>query len=552
MTTKTFARIHAGVLPIYPFLLGLFPVLYLWSANRAQVPAYVVIPPLLDTLVGLLVLFLAAYAIFRDVHRAALLTAVLSFAILAYGHFSNLVLRLTDALEAPDLLLITGLLLIAILIVIVARRLGSPALSKALNLVTGAMVLMQVVVAAPYYLQMARLNNLAAGGSGLVENFTAATGDQPEPRRDVYFILLDNYGRQDDLLKRFGFDNSELVNALEERGFVFPDCAQGNYFWTAPAISSILNMDYLDELDIPEESYIKRGKYGRMAPLIQNSEVLQRFKSYDYHVVTFRGFMGLIDIQNSDTYINYEEEVAIDERLETRKFESLYWDTTLFPAFNDEVKVYPDLIEKYGPLILEEIEDETESEDVLEPEFRQVYEQNLYAFDALENIPREIESPKFVYAHIYSAHWPFMLRPDGSLRLPFTQKMTTPGYVDAVRYTNSRILDAIDSILENSEIEPVIILQGDHSNGWVADDEWSGADRVKILSAYYLPGGGEQMLYDTISPVNNFRLVFKQYFGEDIELLPDINYYLQPKTRQITRALPTCISDLPEIPRSRK
>ncbi len=45
---------------------------------------------------------------------------------------------------------------------------------------------------------------------------------------------------------------------------------------------------------------------------------------------------------------------------------------------------------------------------------------------------------------------------------------------------------------------------------------------MSILNAYYLPDGGEQLLYDSISPVNTFRLILRHYFNEDIELIDDI------------------------------
>jgi len=136
-----------------------------------------------------------------------------------------------------------------------------------------------------------------------------------------------------------------------------------------------------------------------------------------------------------------------------------------------------------------------------------------------------------------------MVNGDGSLRLPFSDKITVEGYVEAVKFTNSKILNAIDAIIANSKTPPVIILQGDHSDGWVGKVEWSGTDRVKILSAYYLPGGGEQLLEADASPVNNFRLVFNYYFGEDIELLPNVSYYLDPNTKTIRVAPKTCISE---------
>ena len=71
-----------------------------------------------------------------------------------------------------------------------------------------------------------------------------------------------------------------------------------------------------------------------------------------------------------------------------------------------------------------------------------------------------------------------------------------------------------------SVIAPIIIVQGDH--GAVLDDPQR---RMTILNAYYLPGGGAQSLYEAVSPVNTFRVIFNFYFGLQVPLLDDISYY---------------------------
>jgi hypothetical protein len=48
---------------------------------------------------------------------------------------------------------------------------------------------------------------------------------------------------------------------------------------------------------------------------------------------------------------------------------------------------------------------------------------------------------------------------------------------------------------------------------------------MRILNAYYLPGGKSAGLYPTISPVNSFRYVLNHYFGTKFPLLPDTCYY---------------------------
>ena len=49
--------------------------------------------------------------------------------------------------------------------------------------------------------------------------------------------------------------------------------------------------------------------------------------------------------------------------------------------------------------------------------------------------------------------------------------------------------------------------------------------KFSILNAILLPGvdPAESGLYPTITPVNNFRLIFNAAFGADLPLLPDRN-----------------------------
>ena len=44
------------------------------------------------------------------------------------------------------------------------------------------------------------------------------------------------------------------------------------------------------------------------------------------------------------------------------------------------------------------------------------------------------------------------------------------------------------------------------------------------MNAYYFPDGDYRDLYQTITPVNTFRIVLNKYFGRDFERLPDRIY----------------------------
>jgi hypothetical protein len=88
---------------------------------------------------------------------------------------------------------------------------------------------------------------------------------------------------------------------------------------------------------------------------------------------------------------------------------------------------------------------------------------------------------------------------------------------------------AVSAILARSAAPPVIIIQGDHGPGghldWESPDRSCLLERTPILLAYYLPDGGDRLVYPGISPVNSFRVVLNAYFGLDMELLPDETYF---------------------------
>ena len=103
-------------------------------------------------------------------------------------------------------------------------------------------------------------------------------------------------------------------------------------------------------------------------------------------------------------------------------------------------------------------------------------------------------------------------------------------------FINKKVEKLVDEILIQSEVPPIIILQADHgsassfpghygSEAWSLPDENMIKERMGILNAYYLPSGGRDLLYDSITPINTFRLVFDYYFNANYGLLDDQSYY---------------------------
>ena len=150
--------------------------------------------------------------------------------------------------------------------------------------------------------------------------------------------------------------------------------------------------------------------------------------------------------------------------------------------------------------------------------------------------------PKFVFAHILAPHPPFVFDADGNpiqSERPYnmgdaggfqgTDEEYAQGYINAVEYLNREMEQVIAAILEKSSAHPIIILQGDHGPGdhynTLKLDKGCLWERYSILNAYYFPNKDYAALYPEITPVNSFRVVLNAYFGADLGLLEDRNYY---------------------------
>jgi hypothetical protein len=144
------------------------------------------------------------------------------------------------------------------------------------------------------------------------------------------------------------------------------------------------------------------------------------------------------------------------------------------------------------------------------------FNQNNYMFDSLEELAGK-PGNYFVYAHINAPHGPFVYRADGSFNYPLDTTDLKKLNIEMLTYLNKRVLELVDVLQKNSSTPPIIIIQADHGLHVLT----SGLNKHKILSAYYLPGALSTPPYDTITPVNDFRLILKNYFDPNINLLPD-------------------------------
>lgn len=320
----------------------------------------------------------------------------------------------------------------------------------------------------------------------------------PEHRPDIYYIILDGYGRQDILQEYYGYDNSNFIKELESRGFYIANESRSNYAYTVHSIASSLNFDYLVEGYVP-----------MLSRLIRYNNVSAFLRQQGYKFVSFSTGYSPTEVKNAD--------IVMSPRLELSEFHNMLIFITPLPIVLEYLKNNPQYSLHRGRI--------------------------LYTFDNLPNAS-ENGSPIFVYAHIMVPHPPFVFDEMGNPITPkryFTisdgptwinsesdKERYISGYIKQLIFTNAKVLETVDDILSNSQEPPIIILQADHGPRSTFDSEgesWSVDEMTSIFNAYYLPQGGDKHLYNSITPVNTFRIVLNHYFNTEFELLNDDVFY---------------------------
>lgn len=490
-----------------PLLVVTYPVVYLLAANVGQVRLPAGIRPLLLSWVftGLLLAFVSWRT--GSLTKASLWVSVLAILFFSYGHLYE-ALSAWPSAEAPigrHRILVPIYVLIVAAAVWLVNRIREPARWSSV-LATVAAVLIATSAGTWAWSSVQESRAEAEAPTLEVDPVTGqpivlAAGLGPVP--DVYYIVLDAYGRSDSLNRLLGIDNRPFLEELEARGFAIASCAQPNYSFTTLSLASSLNMAYLD--DLGDKFTPNRDDVRPVRALITHSLVEQLFEGLGYELIAFETGFPFTELRYADHYI-----APPDPRL----FDAL----TPFELVLLRSSAGLVLFDAYQILFPNSPRDSLSGA-------QRHYDRTLLALATLEAGDFG-PGPQFIFAHIVSPHAPFVFGPSGRATVPplyrnasaeFPTKMDwyRVAYADQVAYLNDRVLRIIDNILATSESEPVILLQGDHG-----PEQGGSSDRMAILSAYRLPGGNG-VIYPKISPVNSFRVVFNQVWDSDLPLLED-------------------------------
>ncbi len=479
----------------HPLLFAIYPILTLYAYNIGQLPFRQILVPSSIVLGATVLLFLILNLIIKNIPKSALILSAIILLFFSYGHVNDFI-RFTSLLA-----FIIGAYYL------LRSRYDISKITQIANIFSIGLVV------------VAFANITISGIIGTAEiEYNKYRPEMVKPvldeetiknLPDIYFIMLDGYARADILRQIYRYDNSEFRDFLRRKGFRIAEKSRSNYCQTLLSLSSTFNMIYLDKL--AEEMGAESGDRKPMMDMIRHSYVFDFLKQYGYKVIGISSGYSGTEIRNADYYLS--------PGLSLNEFENALINYTPIPRLLRKLPLF----NQYS-----------------------IHRNTVkFAFKKLIDLP-EINSPRIVVAPIVTPHPPFVFGPngeelnydrqfeysdgshymgmEGASRFEYIKK-----YCGQVYYVNKLVTALIDTIMSRPGRKPVIILQADHGPGslldWESLEDTYTRERLSIFNAYYLPDGDSTIIYDSITPVNSFRVILNHYFGTDFELLEDRSYY---------------------------
>ena len=469
--------------PVYPLLLSIYPILTLFSNNIYQLSFSFLPRPFLFSIFIGIAIFWGTKLFFTEWHKSAFFATLVILFFGFFGHIKNF-LEAKEVQGASLYILGGGLFIIFFFVFLDKKNKGKfdyPSLASGINLIAIILLLFPLINIARYYVAK------SIAFSSTTPSFTELDSTTLETLPDIYYIIPDAYARADTLKEIYDYDNSEFIAELEKAGFYIAKCGQSNYPITLLSVTSSLNIDYIPNLNerfTPEEDDILY-----LFSTLRKNIIMDIFDRAGYETIAFASGFPWAEMRNADIFIS-PPSGKINE------FEVVYLQTTITQILDDINLV--------------------DYENISAERYR---ERTHLVFDSLPDIAK-MPGPQFVFVHVLLPHPPFGFDAEGNEITP-TEVGFEEGYINQVAYFNDEILKSIAVIKAESETPPIIIIQGDHGPPTGRPD-WD----LRILNAYYLPAHSGS-LYPSISPVNTFRLILNEYFGENYPLFPDKSYKLE-------------------------
>ena len=477
-----------------PFFILLFPVFFVlhgYTVNYNAVPLSNALVLLLEYIVATLFFSFVFWLLYRDITKASLMTVAL---MLFYFFFGNVIDLLRGELGNSfflryRFLCFISLLLFLLLFILIKRAKPFKKLMLYLNILFLLLIvvdLMSLIIKIPK-------ENQKIAFDPVKEGFTICDSCR---KPDIYLIIPDEYPGSIALKEDFHFGNFSFEKELADRGFHIVPKSRSNYNSTPFSVASTLNLGFLNLPRTQQDFSTVQYCYD----LIRHSLVLKFLNASGYHFIN----CSIFDFAGQPAN-EYSEFLPYGIKLVTAQ-------TFADRMFND---LRQDII--HGQFGLRKLREK-------------FIFQNLHFNDGMLERTAKIAAeksggPKFVYTHLMMPHSPFYFDSKGN-RQPVekiaagNERWNKNDFIEYVQYTSRKLIWLVDQILSSSPSPPVIMILSDHGFRY-EDKNFHPANEFMNLNAVYFPDKNYKEVYDSITNVNEFRVIFNKYFDQQLPILRD-------------------------------
>lgn len=488
---------------LHPLLFAIYPLLAFYITNIEKIRFTRIVQPLEISIVFTIGPWLLLNALIKNKYKTSLLVTYFLILFYSYGHvynalegifFSNIGGENNIGLFSLWLiLLISG----GFLIIKLQRNLmGVTRLLSKIGLILVFISLLQISY---FNLKFNHILSLLPVVKEISEVFDSNNQDTSLDQTnfpDIYYIIVDGYASNESLRDNYGFSNSEFSSFLEEKGFNIATDARSNYAHTFLSVTSSLNMRYVNYLsDVVGEDSANRVI---TSEITKNNEVLKFLKTKGYQSIHFSSGWGATN-RNRFADLNIY-------CVRNNDYISVLFLTTMLRPFENILSV------------------QSQKERI------------LCTFSKLASIKEGFKEPIFIFAHIVSPHPPFIFGPNGE-SVDYSKikngddYSNKEGYVNQVKFINKKVEELVGKLTTDKSHLPIILIQADHGSastpGLYEREGYNPElvqERMRPFVATYLPGK-DNFIPTDVTPVNIFRLIFKNYFNAKYEPLENKVYF---------------------------
>ncbi len=480
--------------PIFLFLLPPFFVLHGFMENYDFVPSKDALL-LTAVYIGASILFsLLSWLLFRNFTKANLA----AFFIMAFNFFFGSVhdgLRkmFPDSFITKYIFILPSVAVVFIILLIFLKQRKSPLfkLSYYLN------ILFLVLLLTDSFLLIGKIINRKKASYAIPEGFTHCSNC---PKPDIYFILADEYAGNTELKDLFHFDNNAFISQLDSLNFHTIPESRSNYNYTPFSVASILNMNYLNLKGYDRTKPDLTNSY----EAIRDNRLLQflRFHGYNFYNYSVFNFEGQ-PARVRETFL------PVKTRLITAQ--------TFLNRFDKEIRF--NLVTRW----------KSKKNLKIVTYYNKDNNENLYSL-TWKLAEQKTSSPKFVYTHLMMPHYPYYFDRSGKEQ-PFEtllegNQVNKESYIEYLHYSNKKLIELVEHIIQSSATPPIIVLAGDHGFRHFKEPVESKYYFLNLISVH-LPSKIYSGFSDSLTGVNLFRAVLNTEYNQHLPFLKDSISYLK-------------------------